>query len=235
MGFDSRRFLNIVLVVVEAYMILRRISACCAVILMLSACSLSSSGSRTTVATTTKPPATSTTVPSSTDAAVEAWETYVESFEVIDVSEVSTGECGARAMMITEGSVTFYWWDGLRWNDDSSQLIGGKGELPLKVFSHDFTNDGVVDFFIVYEEKKDGPTYGAYFAYPWSGSVCEWRWMDIDNGTRLTQRIDRPEVNQRNGEVFAEGYSSRNWKSFGVYEYQPSSNSFVFREVRKKK
>jgi hypothetical protein len=235
MGFDSRRFLNIVLVVVEAYMILRRISACCAVILMLSACSLSSSGSRTTVATTTKPPATSTTVPSSTDAAVEAWETYVESFEVIDVSEVSTGECGARAMMITEGSVTFYWWDGLRWNDDSAQLIGGKGELPLKVFSHDFTNDGVVDFFVVYEEKKDGPTYGAYFAYPWSGSVCEWRWMDIDNGTRLTQRIDRPEVNQRNGEVFAEGYSSRNWKSFGVYEYQPSSNSFVFREVRKKK
>jgi hypothetical protein len=166
---------------------------------------------------------------------VAAWNTYVESFEVIDVSEVSNGECGARAMMITEGSLTFYWWDGVRWNDDSPQLIGGKGALPLKVHTHDFTNDGVLDFFVIYEEKKDGPTYGAFFGYPWSGSVCEWRWMDIDNGTRLTQRIDRPEVNQRNGEVFAEGYSSRNWKSFGVYEYQPSSNSFVFREVRKKK
>ena len=235
MGFDSRRFLNIVLVVVEAYMILRRISACCVVVLLLSACSLGTSGSGNTVVTTTKPPATSTTVPSRPSDAVAAWTRYVDSFEVIDVSEVSNGECGARAMMVTEGSVTFYWWDGIRWNDDSLQLIGGKGALPLKVHTRDFTNDGVLDFFIIYEEKKDGPTYGAYFAYPWSGSVCEWRWMDIDNGTRLTQRIDRPEVNQRNGEVFAEGYSSRNWKSYGVYEYQPSSNSFVFREVRKKK
>jgi hypothetical protein len=201
----------------------------------LSACSVTSGGSGSTVATTIKPPATSTTIPSIPAAAVEAWNEYITSFEVVDVSDVSNGECGARAMLITEESLTFYWWDGVRWNDDSSKLLGGKGALPLKVHTHDFTNDGVLDFFIIYEEKKDGPTYGAYFAYPWSGSVCEWRWMDIDNGTRLTQRIDRPEVNQRNGEVFADGYSSRNWKSYGVYEYQPSSNSFVFREVRKKK
>jgi hypothetical protein len=216
-------------------MILRRAFAYFFVALGLSSCSIGISGSGTTVATTTNPPATSTTVPSPPSAAVNAWKNYVTSFDIIDVSEVSSGECGARAMMVTEESLTFYWWDGIRWNDDSSQLIGGKGALPLKVYSHDFTNDGVIDFFVVYEEKKDGPTYGAYFAYPWSGSVCQWRWMDIDNGTRLTQRIDRPEVNQRNGEVFAEGYTSRNWKSFGVYEYQPSSNSFVFREVRKKK
>ena len=234
MGIDSREILNNSRVTNQVVMIIRRISTCCVVVL-LSACSLGTSGSGSAVVTTTKPPATSTTVPSIPNTAVKAWETFVESFEVIDVSEVSNGECGARAMMITEGSLTFYWWDGIRWNDDSPQLIGGKGALPLKVHTHDFTNDGVRDFFVIYEEKKDGPTYGAFFGYPWSGSVCEWRWMDIDNGTRLTQRIDRPEVNQRNGEVLAEGYSSRNWKSFGVYEYQPSSNSFVFREVRKKK
>jgi hypothetical protein len=201
----------------------------------LSACSATSGGSGSTVATTNKPPATSTTIPSIPNTAVEAWNEYITSFEVVDVSEVSTGDCGARAMLITEGSVTFYWWDGVRWNDDSSKLLGGKGALPIKVYSHDFTNDGVTDFFVAYEEKKDGPTYGSFFGYPWTGSDCEWRWMDIDNGTRLTQRIDRPEVNQRNGEVFAEGYASRNWKSYGIYEYHPSSNSFVFREVRKKK
>jgi ABC-type glycerol-3-phosphate transport system substrate-binding protein len=214
---------------------LRLTSVFLAVGIALSACSTTSGGSGSTVVTATMPPATSTTIPSIPIAAVEAWNEYITSFEVVDVSDVSNGECGARAMLITEESLTFYWWDGVRWNDDSSKLLGGKGALPLKVHTHDFTNDGVLDFFIIYEEKKDGPTYGAYFAYPWSGSVCEWRWMDIDNGTRLTQRIDRPEVNQRNGEVFAEGYSSRNWKSYGVYEYQPSSNSFVFREVRKKK
>jgi hypothetical protein len=233
-GINSGEIFNNSFVTVQVVMILRRISTFCVVVL-LSACSLGTSDSGSAVATTTKPPATSTTLPSTPNAAIKAWKTYVESFEVIDVSEVSNSECGARAMMITEESLTFYWWDGIRWNDDSPQIIGGKGAFPLKVHTHDFTNDGVLDFFVIYEEKKDGPTYGAFFGYPWSGSVCEWRWMDIDNGTRLTQRIDRPEVNQRNGEVFAEGYSSRNWKSFGVYEYQPSSNSFVFREVRKKK
>jgi hypothetical protein len=201
----------------------------------LSACAVTPGDSESTVVTTTKPSPTSTTIPSTPRKAVDAWNEYVTSFEVVDVSEVSTGDCGARAMLITEGSLTFYWWDGLRWNDDSSKLLGGKGAFPIKVYSHDYTNDGITDFFVTFEEKKEGPTYGAFFGYPWTGSDCEWRWMDIDNGTRLTQRIDRPEVNQRNGEVFAEGYSSRNWKSFGVYEYHPSSNSFVFREVRKKK
>ena len=195
---------------------------------------MSSANSATTVPTSIAPIATSTSVPWVAGAAVKAWNAYVQSFDVVDVSEVSKGDCGVRAMLVTEGSLTFYWWDGIRWNDDSSQLLGGKGAMPVKVYSHDFTNDGVTDYFVSYEEKKDGATYGAYFAYPWSGSECDWRWMDIDNGTRLTQRIDRPEVNQRNGEVFAEGYTSRNWKSYGVYEYQPSSNSFVFREVRKK-
>jgi hypothetical protein len=214
---------------------LRLASAFLAAGITLSACSSTSGGSGSAAATTTKPPATSTTIPSIPNKAVNAWNEYVTSFEVVDVSEVSSGECGERAMLITEGSLTFYWWDGARWNDDSSKLLGGKGAFPIKVYSHDYTNDGITDFFVTYEEKKDGPTYGAYFAYPWTGSDCEWRWMDIDNGTRLTQRIDRPEVNQRNGEVFAEGYASRNWKSYGIYEYHPSSNSFVFREVRKKK
>jgi hypothetical protein len=214
---------------------LRLATTSLAVGVLLSACSGGSGGSGPTVVTTTEPPATSTSVPLIPGVAEKSWKTYITSFEVVDVSEVSSGECGARAMLITEGSLTFYWWDGVRWNDDSSKLLGGKGALPIKVYSHDFTNDGVTDFFVVYEEKKDGPTYGSFFGYPWIGSDCEWRWMDIDNGTRLTQRVDRPEVNQRNGEVFAEGYASRNWKSYGIYEYHPSSNSFVFREVRKKK
>ena len=203
----------------------------------VSACSFGSGSATTTVPATTEPPATSTSVPWAVGAATKAWKSFVKSFDVVDVSQVSKGECGVRAMLITEGSLTFYWWDGIRWNDDSSQLAGGKGVMPVKVYSYDFTNDGALDYFVTYEDDKakGGPTYGGFFAYPWSGDEhCQWRWMDIDNGTTLTRTINRPEVNQRNGEVFAEGYTSRRWKSFGVYEYQPSSNSFVFREVRKK-
>ena len=204
---------------------------------VLSACSVGSGNAGITVVTTTQPIATSTSVPWAAGAATKAWNTFVKSFDSIDVSQVSKGECGVRAMLITEGSLTFYWWDGVRWNDDSTQLAGGKGVMPTKVYSFDFTNDGVLDYFVAYEDDKakGGPTYGAFFGYPWSGDdYCHWGWMDIDNGTTLTRTINRPEVNQRNGEVFAEGYTSRRWKSFGVYEYQPSSNSFVFREVRKK-
>jgi hypothetical protein len=198
---------------------------------------MGSGNATTTVAPASQSVATSTSVPWLPGAATKAWNTFVKSFDSIDVSQVSKGECGVRAMLITEGSLTFYWWDGVRWNDDSSQLAGGKGVMPSKVYSFDFTNDGVLDYFVAYDDQKahGGPTYGGYFAYPWSGdSQCQWRWMDIDNGANLVRVINRPEVNQRNGEVFAEGYTSRRWKSFGVYEYQPSSNSFVFREVRKK-
>ncbi len=215
----------------------RSLSAALAIGFILSSCGLGSGSSDTTVATTTSVAATSTTVPFIAGAASKAWTEFVKSFDVVDVSQVSKGECGVRAMLITEGSLTFYWWDGVRWNDDSTQLAGGKGTMPVKVYSHDFTNDGAIDYFVTYEDEKakGGPTYGGFFAYPWSGdSHCQWTWMDIDNGNTLTRTINRPEVNQRNGEVFAEGYSSRRWKSYGVYEYQPSSNSFVFREVRKK-
>jgi len=136
---------------------LRLTSVFFAVGMVLSACSATSSDSESTVATTTMPPATSTTIPTVSAVAVKAWKMFTKSFDVVDVSEVSTGDCGARAMLITEESLTFYWWDGVRWNDDSSKLLGGKGALPIKVYSHDFTNDGVTDFFVAYEEKKDGP------------------------------------------------------------------------------
>ena len=215
----------------------RLVTVSIAVGLVLSACTVGGGESGATIATSTSAPATSTSVPWVQGAATKAWNTFVKSFDVVDVSQVSKGECGLRAMLITEGSLTFYWWDGLRWNDDSSQLNGGKGHMPTKVYSYDFTNDGVLDFFVTYDDQRasGGPTYGALFGYPWSGEDhCRWSWMDIDNGANLVHTINRPEVNQRNGELMAEGYASSRWKSFGAYEYQPSSNSFVFREVRKK-
>lgn len=204
----------------------------CAVVIGVSACT--SGGEVATVTTTTEPPAVSTTVPWARGAAVKAWRTHVKSFVTKDVSAVSKGDCGVFAMLITEGSATFYWWDGIRWNDDSQQLTGGRGQSPEKVYSHDFTNDGVVDFFVTYSDntKRGQPTYGAFFAHKWSGeNMCDWDWVDIDNGRDLTKIIESPEVDQRKGLVYGTGYAKGRWQSFGSVDYLPSSGSFVFRQV----
>lgn len=199
--------------------------------LALSACT---SEPEVVPTTTTEPPPVSTTVPWAPGAAVKAWSTFVKSFVVKDVSAVSKGECGVFAMLVSEKSLTFYWWDGVRWNDDSARLAGGKGEDPLKVYSHDFTNDGVLDFFVTYgdERQRGGPTYGAFFAHKWSGeNMCNWEWVDIDDGRDLTKTVTSPEVDQRKGLVYADGYTNGRWKTHGLVDYLPSSGSFVFREV----
>ena len=216
----------------------RVLSTLIAMGITFSSCSVRSSDASRIVATTTVPPATSTTVPWVTGTAAKAWKTFIQSFEVKDVSAISKGVCGVRAMLITEGSVTFYWWDGIKWNDDSQKLLGGKGQLPMKVYSHDFTNDGVIDYFVTYEDRKasGGKTYGAFFAHRWSGvNMCDWEWVDIDDGQNLTKTIESPEVDQRKGVVYADGYKNRRWRTFGRVDYLSSSGSFIFQEVFKDK
>ncbi len=203
---------------------------------LLSACS--SGSSDVVVTTSTIAPATSTSVPWVTGTAAKEWKKFIQSFEVKDVSAISKGVCGVRAMLITEGSLTFYWWDGLKWNDDSQKLLGGKGRLPAKVYSHDFTNDGVVDYFVTYEDRRasGGKTYGAFFAHRWSGAnMCEWEWVDIDDGQNLTKTIESPEVDQRKGVVYGDGYKGGRWRTFGMVDYLSSSGSFIFQEVYKDK
>jgi hypothetical protein len=178
-----------------------------------------------------------TTVPFRPGAATKAWTSWLQTFDVVDVSAISKSDCGVYAMLVTQGSLTLYDWDGVQWADISGQLDGGRGRNPLKVSSHDFTNDGVLDFFVTYGDKKQsgGSTYGAYFAFPWSGeNRCDWKWVDIDDGRGITKTIDSPEVDQRQGIVYGNGYKSGRRKTYGVVEYLPSSNSFVFREVFKK-
>lgn len=163
-----------------------------------------------------------------------AWEKFLESFEVLDSSEFSRGPCGVFAMMLTEGSVTFYWWNGREWVDRSSLLVGGQGDKPAKVYTRDFTLDGVLDFFVQYEPSRDyrGQSYGAYFAYPWpEEQKCQWTWIDVDDGRDLTKRVISPDVDQRNSKVFGDGFVKGRWGSYGSYEYLGSSSSFVFHQT----
>jgi hypothetical protein len=181
--------------------------------------------------------APSTTVPWTEGADVAAWEQFVQSYEVLDVSQVSTGECGSRAMMITEESLTMYWWDGVRWNDDSARLEGGRGQLPQKVYTHDYTNDGVLDFFVVYadEERPRTQTYGVFFAYLWGlEDVCNWGWVDINNGRTTIRVLPSPDVDVQNGKVFANGFTQRRTSARGEYEFLPSTGAFMYRELPKK-
>lgn len=205
----------------------------------LLACSLSACASQLDVVATTTTatvPEVSTTVAWPKGAAQKAWNKFVKSFAVVDVSAISKGDCGVHAMLITEGSLTFYWWDGVKWHDDSRRLQGGKGQQPLKVYTHDFTNDGVLDFFVTYGDRQEsgGSLYGGFFAHKWSGpNMCDWEWVDIDDGRTLGKTVESPEVDQRKGLVYADGYEKSRWKTYGKVDYLPSSGSFVFQAVRK--
>jgi hypothetical protein len=212
----------------------------CGVMCVVAACSNGGSTDTDvtavdTVVTSTVPP--STTVPWQEGAEVTAWNEFVTAYAALDVSEVSTGECGSRAMLITEESLTMYWWDGVRWNDDSALLQGGKGNLPQKVYTHDYTNDGVLDFFVLYadEERPRTQTYGAFFAYLWGADdVCDWGWVDINDGRNTTKTLQSPDVDVQKGKIFAPGFNQRRMSVRGEYEFMPSTGAFMHRELGKK-
>lgn len=185
--------------------------------------------------TTTLPPV-STTVASQPGAAEAAWATFITSYEVIDSSAVSNGPCGPRAVLITEGSTTTYWWDGVRWNDDTSMLDGSKGNKPSRVYTHDFTNDGVDDFVVVFDDnvRRTGNRYVSILAYPWvETEQCKWRWMDIDNGLDTNKRFDITGIDTRTWTIRGIGYSHRRLTR-GRIEFLPASSSFVFQPTLRK-
>ncbi len=209
-------------------------------LVVLSSCSNSSasqsadSGEVSGTTTTTLP--SSTTVPWEKGAPEAAWAAWLTTFAVVDASEISESECGVFAVLVTDESLTFYSWDGLQWSDKSDVLGGGRGKYPLKVYSSDYTNDGVIDYFVTYRTNKNsGTTYGGFFALPWSGDMrCVWNWVDIDNGRDITKVIDKPEIDQRKGKVYAAGYVHRRYSSRRQLKYSPSANSFVFDDVFEK-
>ena len=209
-------------------------------LLVLSACSNSilsqSDDSAGATGTTTLTVPVPTTVPWEKGAPEAAWAAWLTTFAVIDASEISESECGVFAILVTDESLTFYSWDGVQWSDKSDVLGGGRGKYPQKVYSSDYTNDGVIDYFITYRTRKNsGPTYGGFFAIPWSGDLrCVWNWVDIDNGRDNTKVIDKPEIDQRKGKVYAAGYVNRRYSSRRQLKYSPSANSFVFDDVFEK-
>ena len=207
---------------------------------VLSACSnfsaSPSADSAGATETTTMTVPVPTTVPWEKGAPEAAWAAWLTTFAVIDASEISESECGVFAVLVTEESLTFYSWDGVQWSDKSDVLGGGRGKYPLKVYSSDYTNDGVIDYFVTYRTRKNsGPTFGGFFTIPWSGDLrCVWNWVDIDDGRDISKVIDSPEVDQRKGRVFAAGYVNRRYDSRRQLKYSPSANSFVFDDVFQK-
>jgi hypothetical protein len=212
------------------------LAACLFAVVGATACSSDGVVTSATETTTTLPE-TSSSIPRKIGNPQKAWDDYVKLFVVQDVSAVSESDCGVFAMLVTEASLTFYEWNGERWSDISQKLGTSRGRYPLKVYSQDFTNDGVIDFFVTYEDerRRGRSTYGAFFAFPWSGeNECTWGWVDIDNGRDITKIIESPEVDQRKGRVYAAGYKYRRAKTYGEVKYLPASSSFVFEEVFKK-
>ena len=214
-----------------------RLAAAAVTLVALTSCGSDGGSSTSEPGASTTMPAVSTTVPSVAGAAETAWDAFIRSFVVIDASAVSNGPCGPRAVLLTEGSVTTYWWDGVRWNDDTSILDGPKGEKPSRVYTHDFTNDGVDDFAVVYDDnvRRTGNRYVAIIGYPWSKQdECKWRWMDIDNGLDTNKRFEISGIDTRTWRIHGVGYVHRRL-SGGYIAYLPASSAFVFVPSAKKK
>lgn len=144
--------------------------------------------------------------------------------------DVSHSECGVFAMMIVKRKLAFYSWDGTQWNDQSTALNNGLGRFPDKVYSRDFTLDGVTDFFVTYadEQRRGRKLYGGFFGFPWSGpDRCVWGWMSVDDGRGGAITVGSPSVPSRGTTVYGTGYKHRRLIN-GTYKYSFSSNAFIF-------
>lgn len=208
---------------------IRRLSPFAA-LLVLTACG---PGAAVPVTTTSAPagPATTTTVAYKPGAGLRAWNRWIKTVDHLDVSRISKSDCGAFAMVATVNGLTFYMWDGLQWRDVSSLLGGGHGSHPSKIWTLDFTRDGILDFFVVYDDErlKGHSAYGAYLAFPWTAEgQCEWSWVDVDNGRDIVKTVESPEIDERESLVRGKGHENSRWTSYGRFEYQSSSHSFVW-------
>jgi len=164
---------------------------------------------RSTTTTTTVP--LTTIVESGKDATAEL-RTLATSMGARDFSEISDSACGKFAMVLADviidgfvkGGLFWYWWDGSQWVDKSDQLKGGIGDYHLRVYTRDYTNDGIKEFFVVAKdsERRSAKEFGSFFGFGWSPqSQCRWDWMVIDNGRETVTAISEPEPSPRSAKV----------------------------------
>lgn len=208
---------------------------------VLALCALSACGDAvpaTSTTTTATGPATTTTVPYRPGTGLRAWNKWIKSVKLVDVSRIAKSTCGSFALMATENGLTFYMWDGLQWKDISTVMGGVHGEHPVRIWTMDFTLDGELDFFVEWDDRgvKGGTRHGAFLAYPWTQEGrCKWQWMDVDNGRDAGKTVESPEVDERDVVVRGKGYDNSRWQSVGRFEFQSSSSSFVWVKEYSKK
>ena len=208
------------------------------VALVLASCGRNASTVSTTTSTTNPGPPTTTTIAYPPGAGAKAWRKWIATVDHVDVSRISKSDCGSFAMVATGNGLTFYMWDGLQWKDVSTMLGAGQGVMPSKIWTLDFTLDGTLDFFVIFDDEKVNgrASYGAYFAFPWTEEGrCKWGWMDVDNGRDLVKTIESPDVDERDSVIRGKGFESSRWSSFGRYDFQSSSSSFVWTKEFSKK
>jgi hypothetical protein len=191
---------------------------------------------RSTTTTTTVP--LTTIVESGKDAMAEL-RTLATSMGARDFSEISDSACGKFAMVLADviidgfvkGGLFWYWWDGSQWVDKSDQLKGGIGDYHLRVYTRDYTNDGIKEFFVVAKdsERRSAKEFGSFFGFGWSPqSQCRWDWMVIDNGRETVTAISEPEPSPRSAKVFCVGYRNSSTRIRGWVWYDSSISAFRF-------
>ncbi len=199
-----------------------------------------------TVVETTAPRSTTTTSTVPLTTIVESGKDATAELRILakavgarDFSEISDSACGKFAMVLTDviidgfvkGGLFWYWWDGSQWVDKSEQLKGGIGDYHLRVYTRDYTNDGIKEFFVVAKdsERRSAKEFGSFFGFGWSPqSQCRWDWMAIDNGRETVTAISEPEPSPRSVKVFCVGYRNSSTRIRGWVWYDSSISAFRF-------
>ena len=141
----------------------------------------------TTAASSTVTPTvqTSTTfAPTTTGAAGnpdQALQDYSMSVRATATSDISNTDCGMAAVVVAPDATRFVTWDGSAWSEQEPTMAasGTDDGTADDVLSVDVTDDGEVDFLVVWNaDEQSMHSYGGVLSSAGSGD-CTWSWLTI--------------------------------------------------------
>ena len=138
----------------------------------------------TTLAPTTAP---TTGVAQSPD---QALHDFAVSVLATATSDISTSSCAMAAVVVAPDATRFLTWDGSAWIEQGSTMaaVGTDDRSADDVTSVDVTDDGQVDFLVVWHADEQAmQSYGGVLSL--AGSTdCRWSWLTIlhPDGTQST-------------------------------------------------
>jgi hypothetical protein len=136
-----------------------------------------------TVASTTSTPTTLAPTTAATTATnpEQALDDYSVSVSATTTSDIATSSCGMAAVVVAPDATHFVTWDDAAWIEQVATMTaaGTDDRTADDVLSVDVTDDGQVDFLVVWNaDEQTMHPYGGVLSSAGSGD-CTWSWLTI--------------------------------------------------------